>query len=98
MPATVTSRGSWLSRRRRDANAKLDLLFRRRLDGQRAHCLLDVDRTPDRIDDASEFDEEAIAHPTHQPTLRFFDPRIDDLAPDPFEGGERAFLVQTHQP
>jgi hypothetical protein len=80
-----------------DAHAKLDT------PGGRAsiapgHVTLDIDGAAYRINDAGEFDQHPIAGGLDDPAAVFLDLRIDQLAAQRFQRGERSLFVGTHQP
>jgi len=81
-----------------NADAELDALFRGHADVALGHPALQIDRAAHRVDDAGEFDEEAIAGGLDDAAAVFDDLGVEKLAPVALQCGERAFLVQPHQP
>ncbi len=61
-----------------------------------AHRPLDGDGALDRIDDAAEFDQRAVAHHLDDAAVPGGDGRVERLAPDLPERGDRAGLVGAH--
>ena len=61
-----------------------------------AHRALDRDRAFDRVDDAAELDQRAVAHHLDDAAVARRDGGIEGLAPDLPERGERAGLVGAH--
>src|SRR5438876_2945206 len=80
-----------------DTHAEADLPLGRHIDSAFRHRALDRDRTMDRVDDATEFDQQTVTHRPHGPSAVFEDFRIDDLAPRSVEGGGRPLLIHPHQ-
>jgi hypothetical protein len=60
--------------------------------------VLDFDRAAHRVDDAWEFDQQAVAGGLDDTAVVLGDFRIDKLAAQCFEAFERAFLIRPHQP
>src|ERR671934_43463 len=81
-----------------ETDAKLDTPFRRDLDVALGDLPLDVDRAAYRIDDAGKLDQDAIARGLDDAPAMLRDFWIDDRASVAFEGRQRAFFIQTHQP
>ena len=59
--------------------------------------LLHLDRAAQRIDDAGELDQQAVAHCLDQPTAIGGDLRLEDLLQVGLEAGARALLVDLAQ-
>ena len=59
---------------------------------------LDFDGACHRIDDAGELDQRPVAHELDDAAMVSFDQRFDEFAAKRLEPGERACLVQPHQP
>ena len=78
-------------------DAILDAPLRRHLDIALGHSALDLDSTAHGIDDAGEFDQDAVAGELDGAPAMLLDLRIDQLAPMALQRGERAFLVNPHQ-
>ena len=62
------------------------------------HPALDLDRTPDRVDHAGEFREQAVAGVLYDPAAVLGDLRVYQLAEMRFEARVRPLLVLAHQP
>src|SRR5215471_8019120 len=62
------------------------------------HRALDLDRTPDGIDHARKFREQAVAGILHDPAAMLSDLRINQFAEMRFQALVRAFLIGPHQP
>ena len=77
-----------------DADAELDGRLGREV--ALAHRPLDGDGAFDRIDDAAEFDQRAVAHHLDDAAVPRGDGRVERLAPDLPERGDRAGLVGAH--
>ena len=60
------------------------------------HRALDRDGALDRVDDAAELDQRAIAHHLDDAAVARRDGRVERLAPDLPQRGERAGLVGAH--
>ena len=80
-----------------DADAKLDTAVCRNVAASVSDLLLDLDRAAQRIDDAGELDEEAIAGSFDQPTAMCGDRRINHFRSDRPQPTKRSFLVKPDQ-
>ena len=80
-----------------DADAVLDLLFRRHAGIALGHAALHVHRAANRIDDASELQQQAVAGGLDHATGVFADLGVDQFAAMGPEGCQRATLVATHE-
>ena len=61
------------------------------------HALLHGDRAGHRIDHRAELRERAIAHQLDDAAMMLGQERIDDLAPQGFQGGKRPGFVHFHE-
>src|SRR5262249_8964766 len=80
-----------------DADAELGPPVRRHIGVARGHLALHLDRAADRVDDAHEFDQEAVAHGSDDAAAVLLDLRVGQCAaqhPQPFES---ALFVLAHQ-
>ena len=59
--------------------------------------LLHLDRAAQRVDDASELDQQAVAHRLDQPAAIGGDLRLEDLLQVGLKAGARPFLVDLAQ-
>ena len=79
-----------------EAHPKPDLPVPHRLDEARCHRVLDIDGALHGVDDAVEFDEEAVAHASNGPPPVIGYLWIDDLAPHRVQSGKRALFIASH--
>ena len=77
-----------------DADAQFDAVVGPDTRVPLGHRLLHRDRAADRIDDAGEFHQQAVAGGLDDAAAVLADLRIEDLAAQRFEAFERAFLVR----
>src|SRR6516162_7528683 len=75
-----------------DADAELDPAVRRQRGVALDHCRLYLGRATQRVDDAGELDQEAIAGGLDDAPLMAGDPRIDDFGAQHLQPGKRRFL------
>ena len=81
-----------------DADAELNPSRRRDIRVASRHPALDLGSAQDRIDNALEFDQHAVAGGLDNAAVVLCDGRIDELDPMGLETGERPRLVDLHQP
>src|SRR5271165_21112 len=82
-----------------DADAELDAAVRwHRCIAFGQRCCLHLCRAAERVDDAGELDQKAIAGRLDDPALMVGNSRIDHLGAERLGPAERAFLVRSHQP
>ena len=81
-----------------DADAEQDPAIRRHPDVALRHAPLHLDGTLDRIDDAGELDQQAVASGLDEAPLVLGDRRVDEFFAVGLELRERAGLVRLHQP
>ena len=81
-----------------DADAEEDALFRRGVGIALGHLALHLDGALDRIHDAHELSEEAVAGGLNDPATMLSDLRLDQLADMRLDPFVRAFLICSHQP
>ena len=62
-----------------------------------ANLLLDLDRAGDSVHGARELHQRAVTHEFDRPARMGRDQRIDEVAPDGLQTGERPGLVDTHE-
>src|SRR5262249_15151014 len=79
-------------------DAKFDAAFCRYLGITLGHSALDLDCAAYRVDDTGELDEDAVARGLDDAAAMLLDFGIDQFAPMALQRGERAFLVDPHQP
>jgi hypothetical protein len=81
-----------------DADAELHPPRRRDVRVASRHPALDLGSAQDRVDDAVEFDQHAVASGLDNAAAVLCDGRIDEFDPVGLETGERPRLVDLHQP
>ena len=81
-----------------DADAKLDAAVRRQSGVAFGHHRLHLARAAQCVDDAGEFDQEAVTGGLDDAALMAADHRIDELGAKRLEPAERVFLVGPDQP
>jgi len=81
-----------------DADAELDPSLRRQVAIAPTHPALNLGGAQNRLDDAMEFDEHAVARRLDDAAVIFGDSRIDELEPVRLEACKRACLVGLHEP
>ena len=81
-----------------DADAEIDAAAGRNARIPVGHALLPFDRAAHRVDDAGEFDQQTVAGRLDDAAAMLGDLGVAQFAPDCFEPGERAFLVDAHEP
>jgi hypothetical protein len=81
-----------------DADAELDAPLFRHVGIAPAHAVLDLDGAPDRVGDALELDQHAVAGGLDDPAVVLGDGRIDQLDAVGTQARKRALLVGLHQP
>ena len=79
------------------ADPETDALRLRHVPLATGHALLDGDRAGDRVHDAGELDQGAIAHQLDDPAAVLGDQRVDELPPMRLQALERAGLVALHE-
>jgi hypothetical protein len=80
-----------------DPNTELDPLVGRGGRVALDHPALDLTRTPHRINDARELDQEPVARRLHDPPAMFGDLGVHERAAVRLEAFVRALLIRTHQ-
>jgi hypothetical protein len=81
-----------------NTDAEFDALGGRDLGVARDHRALHLDRTAHRVDDAGEFDQQAVAGRFDDAAAVLGDLRVTKLAADRPQSGKRALLIGLHQP
>src|SRR4051794_25829940 len=81
-----------------DADAEADLLVLGDARLALGHAALDGDGTGDRVDDAAELAQHAIAHELDNPAVVLGQEWLEELLAVRLEAGERAGLVMAHEP
>ncbi len=81
-----------------DADAKLDALFWRQPSVALDHAALHFDGATHRVDDATEFDDAAVAGALDDPAAVHGDRRVDQVAAKSSEPRERPILVGPGKP
>ena len=81
-----------------DADPQHDFRLAQRFIGHQAVRALHRKRAMDRVDDAGEFHDGAVADQLDDPAVMGGDRGIEHHLAVLLEGGERAFLVDPHQP
>ena len=81
-----------------DADAKADTLGFGDVAFPLGHAALDEHRAADRVDDAGELAQGAVAHQLDGAAAILGDQRVGELLAVRLEPGERAVLVALHQP
>ena len=81
-----------------DADPQLGTSIARHLGIARDHATLDVHRAMNRIDNADELDQHAVASRLDDPPAILGDPRIDQLAAMQLQLRERSLFIDTHHP
>jgi hypothetical protein len=59
------------------------------------HAVLDLNSAADRIDNASELDENAVSGPLEDPAVMQSDGRVDEIAAEGAQSGKRPLLVDS---
>jgi hypothetical protein len=77
-----------------DADAKLDALFRRHARIALDHAALHFDRTAHGVDHAAELDDRAVAGALDDAAVMHGDDRVDEVAAERPEPGQRAVFVR----
>jgi len=95
--SNAASRFSTITSPRFDANAQFNAAVRPDTGVPLGHRLLYSDRAAHRIDDAGKFDQQAVARGLDHAAFVFVQFGIDQLAPQPPQGRQSAFLIRTHQ-
>lgn len=75
----------------------IDPFFRRHLGIALGHGPLDFDGTAQRIHDAREFDQNAVARGFDDPTMMLRDFRVDELLTDRPQPSQRPLFVGSHE-
>jgi hypothetical protein len=81
-----------------DADAELQPPLRLDVGVALGHPALHLDSKAHRVDDAGELDQHAVAGGLDDAAAVRGDLGVAQFGPDPFEGGERALLISSHQP
>jgi hypothetical protein len=81
-----------------DADPKFDALVWRDLGVALDHRPLDFNGAVHRVDNATEFDDAAVAGPLDDPAMMHGDGRIDQVAPKGAEPSENSILVRASKP
>src|SRR5262249_52904910 len=76
-----------------DADADFDVALRRQAGVALDHAVLDLDGAANRIDDASELDENAIARPFDDAVVMQRDGGVDEVAAERAQPRKRPLLV-----
>ena len=81
-----------------DADAEFDTPVRRDVGIARRHAALDVNGTADRIDDAGEFGQQAVARRLDQPSMMLGELGIEQRGAMGFQLSDGALLIGADQP
>jgi hypothetical protein len=81
-----------------DAEAKLDTTLRRQACIALNHTVLHFDRAAHRVDHAAELDETSVAGAFHDAPMMGGDGRVDEVAAQAPQAGQRAILVGAGKP
>jgi hypothetical protein len=79
------------------AHPELDAPLLRHTGVALVHAALNLDSAPDRIHNACELHEHAVARGLNDPSAMFGDLRVDKRLPMSFELGKRALFIGAHK-